>query len=56
MNSKSEINHPPTNRITIDRGRQNHGKDNVELRLTNSFHPKSSDGFISGDPGFQNFQ
>ena len=56
MNSKSEINHPPTNRITIDRGRQNHVKNGVELRLTNSFHPKSSDGFKSGDPGFQNFQ
>ena len=56
MNSKSEINHPPTNRITIDRGRQNHVKNDVELRLTNSFHLKSSDGFKSGDPGFQNVQ
>ena len=27
MNSKSEINHPPTNRITIHRGHQNYVKD-----------------------------
>ena len=26
MNSKSEVNHPPTNRITVDRGHQKHVK------------------------------
>ena len=52
MNSKSEMNHPPTNRIIVDRGRKNL----VELGLTNSFCHKPSDGSRSGLPGFQNGQ